>query len=65
MALAGLLSAISPVLGGLGGGGSTPETSSAQATTTNTTTLTSGAMTQISGVSLLIVGILLYFVFKG
>jgi hypothetical protein len=65
--MAGLLAAASPVLGALGGGGQPagPDVSSAQATTTTTSTLSGGSMTQVSGLSLLIIGIVLYFLWKG
>jgi len=63
MALAGLLAAVSPVLGGLTGGGSPPDTSSAQATVTTNTNLTTGPMTQggQSALVLLLFGLALYW----
>ena len=66
MAAAGLLSAVSPVLGaaGIGGSGGQPDTSSAAATVTNT--FSTGAMSQGTSPLLWIVGgLVLYSLFKG
>ena len=65
MALAGLLGAASPILGGLAGSGgqSQPDTSSAQATTTTTTNVTMGSMSKSSPLTLLawlVVGYLIW-----
>lgn len=64
MALAGLLGAVSPVLGG-GEKTAQPDTSSAAATTTTTTTVTMGNMSKSNPVALLVFGLVLYWLLKG
>lgn len=69
MALAGLLAAVSPVLGQLGQMGGTPpdsSTSSAAANVTTSTSLTSGSMAQggASPLFLLVFGLVLYWAFE-